>query len=188
MGPFFGSLLINYIKFATGDYFGLAIATKSDANSRAGFELAANTLTENAVDGGTGASAITLPAAEVGTLCVHRFTAQADGGQDITFTTKGTDTFEAGTLNTDVRDLGDSVVGRRVFVSSAVETVATFGGAIVTVAGSHNIFTIATTATNNQTNKGAEVSFYCSADKKWRIAFLPSELGTGAINGTFATS
>ena len=180
--------LINYIKFATGDYFGLAIATKSDANSRAGFELAANTLTENAVDGGTGASAITLPAAEVGTLCVHRFTAQADGGQDITFTTKGTDTFEAGTLNTDVRDLGDSVVGRRVFVSSAVETVATFGGAIVTVAGSHNIFTIATTATNNQTNKGAEVSFYCSADKKWRIAFLPSELGTGAINGTFATS
>jgi hypothetical protein len=180
--------LINYIKFATGDYFGLAIATKSDANSRAGFELAANTLTENAVDGGTGASAITLPAAEVGTLCVHRFTAQADGGQDITFTTKGTDTFEAGTLNTDVRDLGDSVVGRRVFVSSAVETVATFGGAIVTVAGTHNIFTIATTATNNQTNKGAEVSFYCSADKKWRIAFLPSELGTGAINGTFATS
>ena len=180
--------LINYIKFATGDYFGLAIATKSDANSRAGFELAANTLTENAVDGGTGASAITLPAAEVGTLCVHRFTAQADGGQDITFTTKGTDTFEAGTLNTDVRDLGDSVVGRRVFVSSAVETVASFGGAIVTVAGSHNIFTIATTATNNQTNKGAEVSFYCSADKKWRIAFLPSELGTGAINGTFATS
>ena len=37
--------LVNYIKFATGDYFGLAIATKSDANSRAGFELAANTLT-----------------------------------------------------------------------------------------------------------------------------------------------
>jgi len=181
--------LVNYIKFATGDYFGLAIATKSDANSRAGFELAANTLTENAVDGGTGASAITLPAAEVGTLCVHRFTAQADGGQNITFTTKGTDTFAAGTLNTDVSNLGDnSNHSRRVFVSSAVETIATFGGAIVTVAGTHNVFTIATTATNNQTAKGAEVSFYCSADKKWRIAFLPSELGSGAINATFATS
>ena len=180
--------LINYIKFATRDYFGLAIATKSDANSRAGFELAANTLTENAVDGGTGASAITLPAAEVGTLCVHRFTAQADGGQDITFTTKGTDTFEAGTLNTDVRDLGDSVVGRRVFVSSAVETVATFGGAIVTVAGTHNIFTIATTATNNQTNVGAELSFYCAAAGFWRIAFLGSELGSGVMNATFAGS
>ena len=63
--------LVNYIKFATGDYFGLAIATKSDANSRAGYEMAANTLTENAVDGGTGASAITLPKASVVTnICV----------------------------------------------------------------------------------------------------------------------
>ena len=181
--------LVNYIKFATGDYFGLAIATKSDANSRAGYEMAANTLTENAADGGTGASAITLPAATVGTLCVHRFTAQADGGQNITFTTTGGDTFAAGTLNTDVSNLGDaSNHSRRVFVSSAVETVATFGGAIVTVDADHTIFTIAMTATNNQTAKGSEVSFYCSSDGKWRIAFLPSELGSGAINATFATS
>ena len=181
--------LVNYIKFATGDYYGLAIATKSDANSRAGYEMAANTLTENAVDGGTGASAITLPKASVGTLCVHRFTADADGGQNITFTTKGGDTFAAGTLNTDVSNLGDnSNHSRRVFVSSAVETVATFGGAIVTVGAAHNVFTIAMTATNNQTAKGSEVSFYCSAAGKWRIAFLPSELGTGALNATFATS
>ena len=180
--------LVNYMKFVSGDYFGLGISTSNDAAADTGFAMTANTLHESAYDGG-GASAITLPDAEVGTLCVYRYTAQADGGQTQTFTAKGSDTFAAGTLNTDVTNLGDaSNHSRRVFVSSAVETVATFGGAIVTVGATHNRLSIATTATNNQTNAGAEVSFYCSSEGKWRIAFLPSELGSGALNATFETS
>ena len=182
------ALSSNYIRFVTGDYFGLAVATKSDANSRGGLTYAADTLTENAVDGSTGGSAITLPAATLGTLVVHRFTGVADGGQSIVFSAAGTDTFAAQTLNTDVRDLGDAVVGRRVIGTDLTQTVATFGGAIVTITALHNTFTIAMTATNNQTNKGAELSFFCHEAGKWRLAFLPSELGNGALNATFAGS
>ena len=180
--------LVNYIKFATGDYFGLAIDTSNDAAADSGFALSANTLHESAYDGG-GASAITLPKATVGTLCVYRYTAQADGGQTQTFTTATGDFYEAQTLNTDVSNLGDaSNHSRRIIGNSATQTVATFGGAIVTVTAAHNTFSVATTATNNQTNIGAELSFYCSRDGFWRIAFLPSELGSGALNATFESS
>ena len=182
-------LTSNYVRFVTGDYFGLGIETKSDANSRAGFAMTANTLTENAVDGSTGASAITLPAATLGTLCVHRFTGVADGGQSITFTTNGADRFAAQTLNTDLTNFGDAhPFGRRVLGNSATQTIATFGGAIVAVTAAHNRFTIAMTATNNQTNVGAEISFLCSAAGFWRIAFLGSETGSGALNATFAST
>jgi|TARA_R110000782_G_scaffold264470_1_gene357663 hypothetical protein len=178
----------NYVRFVTGDYSGLTVSTKSDANSRGGLTYAVNTVTENAVDGGTGASAITLPAATLGALVVHRFTAQADGGQNIVFSCAGGEFFAAQTLNTDVSNLGDLVPGRRVLGTDFTQTVATYGGAIVTVAGTHNTLTIAMTATNNQTNIGAEVAFYCAAAGTWRLMFQSSELGSGALNATFATT
>ena len=179
---------VNYVKFVTGDYFGLGISTSNDAAADSGFTLTANTLHESAYDGG-GASAIVLPSATVGTLCVYRYTAQADGGQTQTFSTATGDFYEAQTLNTDVSNLGDaSNHSRRIIGNSATQTVATFGGAIVTVTAAHNTFSVATTATNNQTNIGAELSFYCSRDGFWRIAFLPSELGSGALNATFESS
>ena len=179
----------NYAKFAASDWDGLAIATKSDANSRAGFTLGKQSLTECAVDGSTAGSAIVLPAAKAGELCAFRFTAQADGGQTITFTTASGDFYAAGTLNTDVTNFGDAHPhGRVIKHISATQTVATFGGAIVTVAATHNTLSIALTATNNQTNVGAELAFFCEKDGYWRISFKGSELGSGALNATFATS
>ena len=179
----------NYAKFAASDWSDLTLATKSDANARAGFALGKHSFTECAVDGGTGASAITLPAAKAGELCEFRFTAQADGGQNITFTTASGDFYAAGTLNTDVTNTGDAhPYGRVIKHISSTQTVATFGGAIVTIAATHNTLTIAMTATNNQTNKGAELAFFCEKDGFWRLSFKGSELGSGALNATFATS
>ena len=179
----------NYAKFAASDWSDLTLATKSDANARTGFALGKNSFTECAVDGGTGASAITLPAAKAGELCAFRFTAQADGGQNITFTTASGDFYAAGTLNTDVTNFGDAHPhGRVIKHISATQTVATFGGAIITIAATHNTLTIAMTATNNQTNKGAELAFFCEKDGFWRLSFKGSELGSGALNATFATS
>ena len=178
----------NYLKFLSGDYSGLAIETKNDAACDSGFTMTVNTLTEAAWDGG-GASAIVLPAATVGDLCVFRFTGQADGAANITFTTAASEFFEAQTLNTDVSNVGDLFAGRRVIGAVGVtQTVATFGGAIITVASTHNRFTIAATATNNQTNIGAELSFFCRTAGKWQLAFLSSELGSGALNATFESS
>jgi|TARA_R110002012_G_scaffold321634_1_gene550250 hypothetical protein len=178
----------NYLKFLSGDYSSLAIETKNDAACDTGFTMTADTLTEAAWDGG-GASAIVLPAATAGKLCVFRFTAQADGAANITFTTAASEFFAAQTLNTDVSNVGDLFAGRRVIGAVGVtQTVATFGGAIITVAGTHNRLTLTATATNNQTNIGAELSFFCRTDGAWQIAFLSSELGSGALNTNFATS
>ena len=178
----------NYIRFVTGDYSGLSLSTKTDANADSGFTMADNTFHQVAYDGG-GASAITLPAAALGSLTVFRFTAQADGGQNIVFSCASGEFFAAQTLNTDVTNFGDAnPFGRRILGTDFTQTVATFGGAIVTIASTHNTLTIATTATNNQTNIGAELAFYCTTAGFWRLMFKPSELGSGALNGTFATS
>ena len=73
-------------------------------------------------------------------------------------------------------------------VESLWESVATAGGAIVTVASSHTALAIAATATDNQTNIGAEIAWFCDKKGFWKFSFLGSELGSGAINATFATS
>ena len=179
----------NYVKFAASDWSGLTIATKDADAARTGFTLGSQSITECAYDGDTGGSAIVLPEATVGELCVYRFTAVADGGQTITFTTASGDFYAAGTLNTDVTNFGDAHPhGRSIKHISATQTVATFGGAIVTVAATHNRLSIATTATHNQTNVGAELAFFCEQDGFWRISFKGSELGSGALNATFETS
>ena len=177
----------NYIKFLTGDYFGLSLTTNSDTACDAGLTLTPNSFNECTWDGGN-ASAITLPSAKKGTLVVVRYTDDADGGADMTFTTASGDFYAKQSLNTDVTNIGDDAYTRRLFGTDFTQTVATYGGAIVAVTAAHNTFTIAATATNNQTGKGAEISFYCQEDGFWRIAFLASEMGSGALNGTFAGS
>ena len=79
-------------------------------------------------------------------------------------------------------------IRRPTYGTKWTQTVATHGGAIVTISKSHNTFIIASTATNNQTNIGAELGFYCETDGYWRLGFKGSELGSGALNATFATS
>ena len=69
-----------------------------------------------------------------------------------------------------------------------MQAVATSGGTIVTTASTHNTLIIASTASNNQTNIGAELVWFCEKAGYWKLAFKGSELGSGAVNGTFATS
>ena len=176
----------NYLKFVSGDYDGLAISTKSDANCDSGFTFAANTLTECACVGDA-TNAFVLPAATRGTLVVMRITAQYDGGNNATFTTAAGDFYAAQTLNFITQNAGDTIrVAPRVLGASPVATQDL--GKISTLTAAHNTLTLSTTATNNQTNKGAELSFYCQNAGFWRIAFLGSELGSGAMNATFAGS
>lgn len=184
-----GNVISNYVRFVTGDYFGLSLSTSNDAAADAGLTLSHDTLHEVAWVGDAG-SAIVLPKASAGKLVVLRFTGQADGGSTMTITTGTGDIFAAQSLNTDVVNLGDGLsVHNRVIATDTVQTIATGGGAIVSANGTtHNRFSIAATATNNQSNIGAELSFFCNADGEWRMAWLASELGTGALNATFAFS
>tara|TARA_R110001592_G_scaffold319842_1_gene597651 strand:- start:511 stop:1110 length:600 start_codon:yes stop_codon:yes gene_type:complete len=189
-GPSKGSAEFSrkYTMWATSDWSDMLVATKSDGNARTGFALVNGTLTECAVDGGTAPSAITLPAANVGAICAFRFTARADGGQTITFTSAAGDFYAAQTLDTVVHNFGDEFGSTPVKGHAFTSTVAVNAGAIKTIAATHNTLSIALTATDNQTNQGAELSFFCEKQGFWRLAFKGSEDGSGALNATFATS
>jgi hypothetical protein len=176
-----------YIMWAASDWNDLTVSTKSDANVDSGFAMADGYLYEGAWDGG-GAAAITLPQATSGMLCVFRFTEQADGGQNITFTTYSGDYYAAQTLDTVVHNAGDEFGSTPVKGHDFTSTIAINGGAIKSSDGDDNVLTIASTATNNQTHKGAELAFFCRDNGYWRVSFKGSELGSGAINATFAFS
>ena len=184
------SLNSNYIKFASGDWNGLEVSSVSDSVSRAGFTMEAGKVYENAVDGSTGASAIVLPAATQGALIVHRFAAQCDGGQNITFTCASGEFFAAGTISLHVQNISAGVLmPRSIQTDWTQSTVSPSNGEIKTMDGTtENTITIATTATNNQTNIGAEIAFFCESAGSWRWSWLGSQLGTGVINATFTVT
>jgi len=166
-------------------------ATEStDAKTDTGFTLVDGEIAESLWDGDGAAASMVLPSATKGTLCVFRFAAQADGGQSITFTCASGEYFENGTLTPPVTNLGDKHTGSRrpVYLQRWVESVATAAGAIVTVGAAADQLVIASTATNNQTNIGAELAFFCENKGEWKLGFLGSELGSGAINATFTIS
>jgi len=174
-----------YLQFVTGQYSGLTLSTKTDPNAAAGFTLENNSLTECAWDGDD-AAAIVLPAATRGDLIVFRFTAQCDGTANITFTTAEDESYEVQSIN--IYSPLDGVSGPGPLqVGSDIVTTQTLGE-IETVVAGDNTLTIAATATNNQTNKGAELGFYCVNDGKWFVSWKGSGLGSGAINGTFEFS
>ena len=167
-----------------------AAAESTDAKTDTGFTLVDGQIVESLWDGDGAAASMVLPSATVGALCVFRFSAQADGAASITFTNAASEYYEAGTITVPVTNLGDKLTGARrpAYLQRWTESVATAAGAIVTVAKTHNTLAIASTATNNQTNIGAEIAWFCDEKGFWKFAFLGSELGTGAINATFATS
>ena len=162
----------------------------TDAKTDTGFTLVDGEIVESLWDGDGAAASMVLPSATKGALCVFRFAAQADGGQSITFTCASGEYFENGTITPPVTNLGDKYSGSRrpVYLQQWVESVATAGGAIVTVGANADQLVIASTATNNQTNIGAELAFFCERPGKWKLGFLGSELGSGAINATFTIS
>ena len=183
----------NKLAYLTGVYDDLYLRVASDttdAKTDTGFALRDGEIVESLYDGDGAAASMTLPSATVGTLCVFRFSAQADGGQTITFTNTSGDYYEAGTITVPVTNMGDKLTGLRkpAYLQRWTESVATSGGAIVTVASSHTALAIATTATDNQTNIGAEIAWFCDKKGYWKMSFLGSELGSGAINATFSTS
>ena len=178
----------NYIRFVTRDWDGLSLSTKTDANADSGFTMAADTVHQVAALGDA-SNAIVLPEASVGALTVFRWTAVADGGSNITFTTASGEFYAAQTLNIPVLNLANGF-GPAPYVigNSWTDTVAIGSGTIVTATAAHNTLTLTHTATNNQTNIGAEIAFFCSTENYWRVAFIGSELGNGAVNTNFAFS
>jgi hypothetical protein len=172
------------------DNLSLRPATEStDAKTDTGFTLVDGELAESLWDGDGAAASMVLPSAKKGVLSVFRFAAQADGGTSITFTTASDEYFEKGTLTPGVTDLGNKYqVLAPAYSQRWVQSVATGGGAIITIGAAANELVIASTATNNQTNIGAELAFFCEDKGLWKVAFLGSELGNGAINATFTIS
>jgi hypothetical protein len=179
--------------YLSGSYQDLeltAAADTTDAKTDTGFTLKDGHICESLWDGAGAAASMVLPAATVGVLTVFRFSGQADGGATITFTTGSDDYYEAGTITIPVTNIGDKLSGLRkpAYLQRWTESVATSGGAIVTVAKTHNTLAIAATATDNQTHIGAEIAWFCDVKGFYKFSFLGSELGSGAINATFATS
>ena len=173
------------------DNLSLRPATEStDAKTDTGFTLVDGEIVESLWDADGAAASMVLPSAKKGSLCVFRFAAQADGGTSITFTTASSEYFEKGTLTIPVIDLGNKSTGshRAMYLQRWVESVATGAGAIITSGAAANELVIAATATNNQTNIGAELAFFCEDKGLWKVGFLGSELGSGAINATFTIS
>ena len=174
-----GSILSNYLRFTTGDYDGLTISTKTDDNVDAGLTLSANTVTESAWEGDT-AAAITLPSATLGTLVVWIQTAVGDGGNAITFTCAGTDTYETQSLHIPLLDVSGVLTPR--IIGTSYTPTQPLGGGIINSAVSNASTSLAftTTATNNNWGTaGSQVAFYCAKDGLWRVAVVCRRLGTG---------
>ena len=182
----------NKLAYLTGVYDDLDLRVASDttdAKTDTGFALRDGEIVESLYDGDGAAASMTLPSATVGTLCVFRFAAQADGGTTITFTNNSGDYYEAGTICPVVDNLGVKLqVGDTAYLQRWTQSVATKGGTIVTVAKTHTALAIASTASDNQTNIGAEIAWFCDKKGYWKMSFLGSELGSGAINATFETA
>ena len=175
----------NYMRFITGEYSGLSYEAKTDANCDSGFTASLNTVNDCAAVGDA-TNAFVLPAATKDALVIFRFTAQLDGGNNQTYRTAGSDTYTAETLV--FPTIGASAVGAqgpRVFGS---DFTATQGAKITTMLTTDNALHLSTTATNNQTNAGAELGFYCETAGKWRLMFRGAALGTGVMNATFSGS
>ena len=178
----------NKLAYMTWNWAHLGYEAKSDGDTDTGYTLKEGHVNGSLWDGGGAAASMVLPSATVGALVVFRFNGVADGGQSITFTSASGDYYDQGTLMLTVNNDGDGQLMHPNYLQSWVQTVATSGGSIVTTARTHNTLAIASTATNNQSNIGAELAWFCEEKGYWKLAFRGSELGSGAVNATFATS
>ena len=179
--------------FRTFDWGDLSLRTateSTDAKTDTGFTMVDGEIVESLWDGDDAAASMVLPSAVKGALCVFAFRAQCDGAATITFTTTSGDYFEQGSICVPVSNLGDAFIYARrpTLQTKWLQSVAVGAGAVVTISSAHNTLIIAATGTNNQTNIGADLAFFCDTKGYWRIGFIGSELGSGAINATFATS
>ena len=98
------------------------------------------------------------------------------------------ETFKAGSMNFQAEAQEVLHLMTPVYVSDYTPTVGIAGGTIVAIAAADNTLTYTGTATNNQTNIGAEWAFFCEEAGVWTPAFRGCELGTGAVNTNLAFS
>ena len=179
----------NYIRFATGEYNGMTVSSKTTEEAEAGFTMADGYVYESAVDGDT-AAPIVLPAAKVGALIVHRFVADADGTASITFTTASDEYYAAGTIMLTVSNVSAGQLMHRCTQTDWTQSsVSPSNGEIKTMNGtSHNTITISMEGTNGQTNIGAEIAFYCQTGGYWRWSWRGSQQGSGIVPATFTVT
>ena len=181
-------MLKNKLAYLSWDWAHLGYEAKADADTDTGYTLKEGHVNGSLWDGNGAAASMVLPSATVGALVVFRFNAQADGGTTITFTTASGDYYDQGTLMLTVANNGDGQLMQPNRLQSWVQAVATGGGTIVTTSRLHDTLAIASTASNNQTNIGAELAWFCEEKGYWKLGFRGSELGSCAVNATFATS
>lgn len=179
----------NLGRFRTGDYRGMTLSTKTDAECDSGFTMVDGEY-YNAKWLGDAACALVLPAAKAGAFTVFRISAACDGGENLTVTCAGTDKYAAHTIQIPVTDLGDGLVAARArsLPTDFTQDVALTGGSIEAGDAADTALTIAATASNNQLAVGAELAFFCADEGFWFYSFLGSELGNGAKNGSWATA
>ena len=165
-----------------------AAADTTEAKSRSGITLVDGHIAESLGIGDTGAAATTLPSATYGALTVYRHSGVFDGTQSHVMSCASGDTFKAGSMNFQVEAQEVLHVMTPVYTSEYTPTVAIAGGTIVAIVAADNTLTYAGTATNNQTNIGAEWAFFCEKDGEWTPAFRGCEAGSGAVNASLAFS
>ena len=163
-------------------------AETTEAVSRSGITLVDGQLCESLGVADTGAAATTLPAATYGALTVYRHSGQFDGGQNHVISCASGETFKAGSMNFQAEAQEVLHLMTPVYTSEYTPTVAIAGGTIIAIAAANNTLTYTGTATNNQTNIGAEWAFFCEEAGVWTVAFRGCELGTGAVNTNLAFS
>lgn len=117
---------------------------------------------------GAAAQVTTLPAATLGTICVHVQSVDTTGGTDtLRFDCAGTDTFEAGQV-----------------IESRTTNAVTFDTSVAT--DTKITFTPAN-GVNNLLSIGTYIYFVCYTEGKWTVTMDLQHLGTGKT-GTMAFS
>jgi len=153
-----------------------------------GITLVDGSIAESLADGATSAAQTYLPAAKYGALTVIRNAVAADGGQNQLISCVSSDTFKPGTMNFQVEAQEVLHLMAPVYTMEWTASVAIGSGSIETIASGNNTITYAQTATNNQTNIGAEWAFFCEKDGVWSCAFRGAETGDGSVNASLAWS
>lgn len=179
----FGGQMTGYHRLATGDIRGLTVVEKTDGNTDTGFTMEVNKLTNSLYDGDGAAAGMVVPALAAGEVAVFRFAAQADGGQSIVFTLNSAQTFNAESLPLRAAVPADGSSGS--YIPPEATVAQGKGTGTKDIDAAHKKITIATTATDNQTNIGSYLVFCGTGSNKVSVGFKPVTLGSGAINATF---
>ena len=188
-----GNISNNYIRFLNADTTGsldsLNEEIKNNAETETGFALTNGTITESAWTGDDAAAAITLPSANPGALTVLAFTTDADGNANMTITCASGNTFQTGSLYTDIP--GSTPGNSNYHVSSNITGLAAnlTTGTETSIAAGNNTFIFTATTSANQTAQGAFITFYSPDGINWRVGWRAVRLGIGSLNTpTFAFS